>query len=181
MTYTTELKIDPETIRAFVREHFARNKDTNLGYVTSGFRVKFGRPMMSNESAIVNELYAELDRERTARRLAEEAEREARKPKGFQRVLASGWRSQALVGTVTWVAALYYFAGLDLAMQIMFYLVGFTQGMGFFVVVAFGWLLAAGVVWGLRKIFHYTVPVAILAGISQLVDNPLPTIATVLA
>ena len=181
MSYSTELKIDPDAIRTFVRAHMDRYKETNPIYLASGFRVRFGRPMLSNEAAIVNQIYAELDRERAARRAAEEAEREARRPKGFQKVLASGWKSQSLVGTIVWVAALYYFAGLELAMQVMFYIVGFTQGAGLFLVFAVGWLLAAAVVWVLRKIFRYMVPVAIATVLGNLIESPLPDVASALA
>ena len=69
----------------------ARYTDTNESYLASGFRVKFGRPMLANEAAIANEIYAELDRERGAKQAAEEADWNARKPKGFQKVPRRAW------------------------------------------------------------------------------------------
>lgn len=181
MSYTSDFKLDPDTIRAFVRDHMARNQDTNPTYMANGFRVKFGRPMSAAEAPIANAIYAELDLERQARWAAEAQEAEARRPKGFHKILASGWKSQAAVGTIVSVSLLYALAGVELASQIMFYIVGVTQGFGAFFVVGVGWALAASVVGLLRKVFRYTVPVVVATALARLVDGPVPELVRPLA
>lgn len=155
MAYTTELRIDPAAIREFVHQHVERIRDADMETLANGFRVKFGRPMLANEAVIVREAYAEADALRQERLDAEFAEAEARKPKGFDRVLASTWGQQTAVGTILLVVAMYWLLGVETASQIMFYVLGVTQGMGLVPLCLVGWALMAAVVQGLRRVFNY--------------------------
>lgn len=155
MRFTTELRIDRDAIHEFVHSHVRRNRDATLDSVNNGFRVKFGRTMLPHEAALVRDAYEEADTERQNRLDAEWAEAEARKPKGFNKVLASGWRSQTAVGTITLLAALYWILGIEMWGQVLFYGVGVTQGAGLVPVCLIGWGLAGAVVWLLRKAFRY--------------------------
>lgn len=98
----------PEAIREFVAEHFRRIPDCKFEHVTSGWRVRFGRPMDSQEARIASEAYDAEDFARAERIEAARLAAEARKPKGpINRFLAMGWKGQMGLGLVIFLVALY--------------------------------------------------------------------------
>lgn len=145
----------PEQIRAFVHEHVRRNPKSDERYVVSGFRVKFGRPPLASEVSILREAYEDADVERQERFAAERAAEEARKPKGLYRLLAWGWQVKTTVGTALIVGGMYYFLGLEQTGQVLFYIVGVTQGTGLAPLVGVGWIVGHLIVGGLQKLTGY--------------------------
>jgi hypothetical protein len=86
-----------EEMRTFVHEQFARDPNCVEARISSGFRVKFGRPLDPSETALMNAAYAEADGERSARHATEAAEAEARAPKGLLKVLLTIWSTILLI------------------------------------------------------------------------------------
>ena len=172
----TDPEPSTEEIGAFVEHHMQRNPQSDETYVQNGFRVRFGRRATAAETAALHRAYVVADQARTARLAAEAAAAEARKPKGFDKVLAMNWQMQSAVGTTLFVAGLYAALGIEQASYAMFWIVGVTQGLGLFPLAALGWAIGNVLVRALRAAFRYSGPAAAVA-FSLLVDTPVPELA----
>lgn len=101
-------RVSDEEIRAFIAQHFVRNPNCNWDHVFAGFRVKFGRPMDSAETALARAAFDEEEIARDERLDAAWAAAEARKPKGpINKFLAMRWPSQMMMGLAIFLVALY--------------------------------------------------------------------------
>ena len=147
--------LNAEQIRAFVREHVFRNPKSDEAYVSAGFRVKFGRAPASSEGAILKEAYADEDVERTARLAAERAAEDAKKPHGFYRFLGWSWQVKALLGSVVMVVVMLRVLGTEQTGQILFYIVGVSQGAGLVPLVGAGWLIGHVIIRALQIVTRY--------------------------
>lgn len=101
-------RVDEQELRPFIAEHFRRNPNCDWDHVASGFRVKYGRPMDSRETALAREAFEEEEVARDERLEAEWEAAQARKPKGpINKFLAMRWQGQMLLGLAVFLIALY--------------------------------------------------------------------------
>lgn len=176
-------RLSTQEIESFVEEHFRRNPNCDYEHITSGWRVKFGRPMDSREAAAVREIFELQETLREERMEAERAAAEARKPKGpINKFLAMRWQGQMLFGLVVFLVALYGPAmvfytptqqdltarmgappasvsifdnpGFERASSFLFWVVLVTGGVGGIVILFISWGIGYAVIRALRALLH---------------------------